>query len=256
MNMARCLILAVGLALATASAQAADYGSITGQVKMPDAPKPAPIAGVAANPDQAHCLSKGPLFDRTYMVDDKTKGLKGVIVWLRPASKDRRAEFPKDQIHPNLQNPKPTKHEVDQPCCEFIPKIIAIRAGDTILFKNGAPVNHNINFTSSSDNFNVNLPPGGSKETTTMADQSTPFTYACNIHPWMTGKGRVFDHPYFAVTDENGKFELKDVPVGDWNIMYWHETGYYKGRDGILGFPLKVKAKAETTLEPIDFTVK
>ena len=70
----------------------------------------------------------------------------------------------------------------------------------------------------------------------------------------MLGYGRVFDHPYFTITDENGKFELTNVPVGNWNIMYWHETGYYKGRNGGLGFPLVVKAKEDTKLPPINFT--
>ena len=251
MNMTRCLILAISLALATASAQADDFGTISGQVLMPNAPAAAPINVVA---DKAHCLSKGPLLDETYIVDAKTMGLKNVVIWLRPASTDRRAEFPQDKIFPAWQKPQSIKHEVDQPCCEFVPRIIAIRAGDTVVFKNGAPVNHNINFTSNSDSFNVNLPPNGSKETKPMLNQSPPFSYACNIHPWMKGNGRVFDHPYFTVTDENGKFELTNVPVGTWNIMYWHETGYFKGRDGALGFPVEVKANATTEMKPIDFT--
>jgi hypothetical protein len=63
---------------------------------------------------------------------------------------------------------------------------------------------------------------------------------------------RVFDHPYFAITDQDGKFEIKDAPVGKWRIVYWHELGFHKGREGILGFPIEVKADKPggTTMEP------
>ena len=37
---------------------------------------------------------------------------------------------------------------------------------------------------------------------------------ACNIHGWMKAYVRVFDHPYYAVTDEDGKFEIKLARVG------------------------------------------
>ena len=52
-----------------------------------------------------------------------------------------------------------------------------------------------------------------------------PIQYKCTIHGWMTGYVRIFDHPYYAVTDENGKFEIKNAPAGKFRIVYWHENG-------------------------------
>ena len=45
----------------------------------------------------------------------------------------------------------------------------------------------------------------------------------CNIHPWMKAYVGVVSHPYFAVTGDDGSFELKDLPPGDYTIQVWHE---------------------------------
>ena len=65
----------------------------------------------------------------------------------------------------------------------------------------------------------------------------------------------VFDHPYFAVTDAEGKFEIKNAPAGKWRIMYRHENGYHKGKAGNKGFPVEIKDHGRGTLEllPVEF---
>ena len=103
MNMTRCLILTIGLALATASAQADDYGTISGQVTLAKVP-PAPPVNVTT--DKAHCLGKGPIVDNTYIVDPKSKGLKNVVIWLRPATNNRRDVFPQEKIFPAWKKPQ------------------------------------------------------------------------------------------------------------------------------------------------------
>ena len=57
-----------------------------------------------------------------------------------------------------------------------------------------------------------------------------PIKIECNIHPWMNGWVRVFDHPYFAVTDADGNFELKNAPAGNYRLMVWHGQGGWRGR--------------------------
>ena len=69
-----------------------------------------------------------------------------------------------------------------------------------------------------------------------------PYSFKCDLHGWMTGRVRVFDHPYFTTTDADGKFEFKDAPVGTWRISYWHEVGFHKGKEGAFGIPIEVKA--------------
>ncbi len=65
---------------------------------------------------------------------------------------------------------------------------------------------------------------------------------SCNIHPWMKGWIWCFDHPYFAVTDENGHFEIKNAPVGKFNMVVWQEDmGFKGGSAGRSGTPIEIK---------------
>src|SRR5437867_2347257 len=66
--------------------------------------------------------------------------------------------------------------------------------------------------------------------------QKLPLPLECNIHGWMRGRLLVVNHPYFAITDEDGNFEIKDAPVGKYKIMIYHETiGYRLGAKGKNG---------------------
>ena len=115
------------------------------------------------------------------------------------------------------------------------------------MVKNSAPIGHNVKYSSAIEEFNINCPPGGSvKPKKALEAQRRPATVACSIHGWMEARVYVFDHPYFAVTDKDGKFEIKDAPVGKWRIVYQHEGGYHKARDGALGFPVELKGDKKT----------
>ena len=60
---------------------------------------------------------------------------------------------------------------------------------------------------------------------------------------------RVFDHPYYAVTDAEGRFEIKNVPVGQWRLFVWHEGhGWRGGRMGRNGYRVEVKQCPVTDL--------
>lgn len=242
-----------GLALAMAPSAAQDakgeWVTIKGQVVMPNPPE---ARKIDVTTDKDHCLKDGPQVSTEIVVNPKSKGVKNVVVWLRPDTKDRKDPFPADKVKPELAKAAPKTIVVDQPCCQFIPRVFAARTGDKLVVKNSAPVPHNINYSSDIESFNVTIQPG--KEYAAqqpLAAQSTPIPFKCDIHPWMAGRGRVFDHPYFAVTDDDGKFEIKDTPAGKWRIVYWHEGGFHKGREGVLGF--EVEAKGPTLeLKPID----
>ncbi len=250
--LAGAFALAAGLTVTQAQPPGGEWVTVKGQVLLKNPPQK---KAVAVTTDKAHCESKGVLSYEDVIVDPKSHGLKNVVVWLRPDSTDRKAQFPKDKINPQLAKAAPKNHLIDQPTCQFVPRVVAARVGDTLEFRNGAPVNHNINYSSDAEPFNVNLPPGGSKKTKPLEYQSSPIVFKCDIHPWMQGRVRVFDHPYFAVTDADGKFELQGVPAGKWRIVYWHENGFHKGREGAIGFQEDIKGGANNTMElkPIDF---
>ena len=96
---------------------------------------------------------------------------------------------------------------------------------------------------------NVLLPPNTEKEIDDLKADRFPVSVECNIHPWMNGWVRVFNHPYFAVTDENGGFEFKDAPAGNWQLMIWHGSGgWLGGAKGKNGQPITIKAGGTTDL--------
>jgi plastocyanin len=245
--MTRFRLLAALATLALASLGAnAQWASIKGQIILNNAPA---AKDVNVTADKEHCLSKGALKSDELIVSAKTKGVKNVWVYLKPADGD---EFAAKQINPALAGAKPKQHVIDQPCCTFIPRIVVARAGDTLLVKNSSPVPHNIKYSAENLEFNQTLAAGGSyKPEKALEAQRNPATFACNVHPWMGGRVVIFDHPYFALTDEDGKFEIKDAPVGNFRIFYRHELGYHKGKDGAKGFPIAI-AGPTTELKPLE----
>jgi hypothetical protein len=50
------------------------------------------------------------------------------------------------------------------------------------------------------------------------------FKIQCDVHRWMSAWVAVFDHPYFAVTGDDGSFKLPVLPPGKYTIRAWHET--------------------------------
>ncbi len=234
----------------TPVAPATEWVTLRGRVILSEPPEPKKIDVTA---DKGHCLKNGPLLDGAVVVNPKSKGLKNVVVWLRPDDDNRRVKFPQDRIHPDLLKPRSRHHVIDQPCCQFEPRILAARDGDTLEVKNSAPVAHNINFNSDSEQFNLTLQTGKSyRSATPLTAQNTPILFKCDIHPWMQGRLRVFDHPYFAITDDDGNFEIRNAPPGKWRVVYWHENGFHKGRNGLLGFPVELKGEKVEAKE-IDF---
>lgn len=242
---------AVVLAVSTASADD-KYVTLKGQIKYTDAPK-AEVLNVTT--DKAVCCKAGPLVSSKILVDPKSKGLANVVVYLKPDDMDRTSTFPANKIHPELKKVKPTTHVVDQPNCQFEPRIVVARDGDMLTVKNSATIAHNTNYSSDALSFNVTVPAGKSYEVKDpLKADVRPSFFKCDIHPWMEGRLFVFDHPYFAKTDKDGNFVIEKVPVGKWRIMYRHEGGYHKGRDGAFGFPIEVKADSETMeIKPFEF---
>jgi len=236
----------------TASETPGEWATLRGRVVWPG-PLPQPkFATVTA--DVAACCKDGPLADTSLQVDAESRGVKNVVVWLRPDTDDRRDTFPPDRAHPALKIPTPTEHVIDQPKCQFEPRIVVAREGDALVFRNSAAVPHNVNIASDYHDLSRTIPSGGNyRVTRPLVAEPLPLLIKCDIHPWMAGRVRVFDHPYFAATDAEGHFKLEQVPAGRWRIVYWHEDGFHRGKEGAIGLPINVST--EVTLPPVELAL-
>ncbi len=215
------------------------WGTIKGRIVWggKDLPKQAKID---VKVDQAHCLANGPLFDNLFQVNPKTKGLKNVFVALK-ASPDNPLP-----VHPKLKGGADKPVVLDQPRCLFMPRAVAVREGQELLAKNSSPVSHNIRWVGNPDfneGGNVTIPAGKSFAIKGLKAQPLPLLLQCNIHPWMSGRLAVYDHPYFVITDENGNFEIKLAPAGAQRLTAYHEgLGWRGGAKGKNGQEITVKA--------------
>lgn len=194
-------------------------------------------------------VGKNDVLEEDHVINPKNKGLKDVFVWIRPDGAKGATAFPANLIHPTLAKPDKPEVEIDQPCCRFIPHVLAARAGQKMVIKNSAPFAHNANGSAGPGNggFNPLIPAGGKFEFARPLEfEPSEIVLSCNLHNWMRARVRVFDHPYFAVTDEDGKFEIKLAPMGQFNLFVSHPaTGWLDGKAGRSGKPLNIKGELD-----------
>ena len=205
--------------------------------------------------DKAFCEKFGQVLSDELVVDPKTKGVRWVMVWL--VDEKGGSKIP---IHPKLAKPAAKMVVLDQPCCMFEPHVLGMRTGQVLVAKNSAEVTHNVNIIGGDENPNKNvaIPPGKSLEVEDWKGSPRVVPVQCTIHNWMNAYVRVFDHPYFAVTNDKGEFEIKDAPAGKFRLVVWQESVGWVVKEGEksgkLGIPLEIKPNAMTELGALKLT--
>jgi plastocyanin len=130
---------------------------------------------------------------------------------------------------PDKKFEAPAEHAlIDQRKMSFIPRVVAVQQGTTVDFLNSDPVGHNVYWPSISGNkklsHNLGTWPKGEKKSFQFNDLGTA-SLLCNVHPEMSGYVVVVPTPYFAVTDKDGNFEIKNIPAGKYTLKTWSEDG-------------------------------
>lgn len=118
--------------------------------------------------------------------------------------------------------PKP----MDQKGCDYDPHIVLLPKGTALDILNSDGILHNVHsYANKNPGFNKAMPKFKKQLTIEGANFSTPerIEVRCDAHEWMGGWIQVVDHPYYAVTDKDGKFTLADVPPGKYTVEAWHE---------------------------------
>jgi plastocyanin len=114
---------------------------------------------------------------------------------------------------------------MDQKGCMYAPTILAIQTGQKLIVKNSDTCVHNVHTkptAAGNEESNQVQMPGGADLTFTF-DKPEPFLkFQCDVHPWMFAWVTVVDSPYFAVSDKDGKFTIKNVPPGKYTVEAAH----------------------------------
>jgi plastocyanin len=174
-------------------------------------------------------------FSRYYIQNTKSGSLAEAVVALEAAGLGKLAP---------LNSPK--KCAMDQINYQFVPETIAIRAGDTVLISNSDDALHNVMSSDGDQPFNVNVVKG--KEFAHTFDRAgglnEPIRLGCVFHGAMRAWIYVFDHPWFKVTGQDGRFRFENVPVGEYTLGVVHPAGKLRSSRR-----MEVKPNAAISLE-------
>ena len=223
------LSVLVLLGVASSVLDAAEWGDLSGQIIF-DGPVPVPEKAKITSDKEVCC--QHDIVNEGLLVDPKSKGVRNVIIVLNQSRTDKR-EVP---IHESYDALKEQPVKMDNNACRFAPHVSLIWTEQKVVIGNSDPIGHNVNLTSNdSESFNDTVPSGGTIEKTFAKPKRMPVPISCSIHPWMKGWVMIRDNPYMAVTDKDGRFEIKNLPAGKWQFMFWQEMAGYVAevkRDG------------------------
>lgn len=231
------ILAALALILLTCgtTAHAAGWGSLKGRIVVDGTPpKPAPLV---VTKDQ-FCIDKKPANES--VVVGKDNALVNAVVYLRVATGK------KVEVNPSYEAKLKEAVTLDNSGCMFVPHVTLVRVGQTLNIKNSDPVGHNTNVAVFA--FNQTIPTNGQTQVKASTAGALPQPVVCNIHPFMKGYVLAQDHPYMAVTGEDGTFEIKDIPAGKQDFQFWHEAGGYLKDLTLKGGKTDRRGRAELTI--------
>lgn len=141
---------------------------------------------------------------------------------------------------------------MDQRGSQFVPHVLPVQAGTSVVFPNSDQIRHQVYSFSASKRFELPLYAGTSASPIRF-DQPGIVVLGCNIHDWMMGYVVVLDTPYFSKTGDNGKARL-EAPAGRYRLRVWHPRlgGAPREQDVVLvaGKPLAVAVALDVSPEP------
>ena len=154
---------------------------------------------------------RGRAFDES-VVANPNNTLANVFVYIKSGLEGKDFE------------PPATPVTIDQKGCWFHPRVMGIQVGQVFHVTNSDPVTHNIHpLAQINREWNHSQGAGDPQLTRRFIKQEVMVPVKCNIHSWMHAFIGVLPHPYFAVSNEKGSFELPNVPAGNYVVAAWHE---------------------------------
>lgn len=185
-------------------------GKIRGKVVLKGTPPPErPIAAVKSDVNCGKVLTGPAPTTRSY-VAAADGGLRYVLVRVlnAPAGGSPAGEAPL----------------IDQHVCMYEPYVSAVMAGQTFKVRNSDAFMHNVNATPKiNKGFNFAQASAGAVNEKAFDKPELGIRFSCNVHPWMTATVHVLEHPFFALTNDKGEFELPTgLPAGKYTVEFNH----------------------------------
>lgn len=188
-------------------------GGIKGTVKYEGkVPKMKPIR-MAADPicDGKHTQGPARL---EWLLAGPEGVLKNVFVYVEKGLEGKEFKTPETAV------------TIDQRGCIYVPHVSGVQVGQKIDILNSDGTLHNVHAmpkVKKNVAFNEAMPGARKKITKKFDEKEVMVRIKCDVHPWMGAFVGVLDHPFFAVTDNAGNFEIKGLPAGTYTLTAWHE---------------------------------
>ncbi|HUG90669.1 MAG TPA: hypothetical protein VML55_07545 [Planctomycetaceae bacterium] len=204
-----------------AAAVGQEPGKIFGQITYDGKPPKLPpvVDASRIRPAEAHVCKPELIGNESLVVNHDNRGIQFVFVYMEKSP----ANAPKRDLLPIV---------FDSKDCRFMPRGLFVQTGQTVNVTNSDPFNHCVHtYPIRNARFNNVCQPG--KPPTPLVYQKPeklPVEVRCDCQTWMKGYHLVLDHPWGAVTDADGKFELPQLPAGKYDLKVWHEMAGYLAR--------------------------
>ena len=188
-------------------------GDVKGKIKFDGkAPKMKPLR-MDADPV---CVANSDIKPRKeWLVLDENNGVKNVLVYVK--------ESKSGSLSKNYDTPKEAA-VIDQKGCVYIPHVLGVMVGQQLDILNSDGTLHNIHaLPKVNKEFNKAMPRSKKQMSVKFDKVEAPFKIKCDVHPWMGAFLGVFEHPYFAVTDDSGSYTISGLAPGKYILEAWHE---------------------------------
>lgn len=187
-----------------------DGGEIVGKVKwvgtIPE------VKRLVVNKDVEVCCpnDQGSKPFPRLIISPKTRGVKNTVVYLANISQGKKLEKPK--VNPKL----------DQIECVYVPHVLIVPVGARLDMLSSDNLLHNIHMFGAAS-YNLAFPLANKVITKRLRKPGVVRAVCDAGHNWMSAFIHVVEHPYFALTDDNGNFKLAAIPPGTYELQAWHE---------------------------------
>jgi len=196
--------------VATKRVDPATAGSLSGRVTLAGPRPELERLHISADPICLQALGSDARSDAVLI--DATGGVQNAFVYIQDPLVEYAFDVPKTVI------------ALDQHGCHYSPRIFGVRVGQTVDITNSDATLHNVHaLPMINAEFNVGQPVQGSHLMQVFNAPEVMVRFKCDVHPWMTAYGGVMPHPFFAVTNADGTFEIPGLPPGEYALAVWHE---------------------------------
>ena len=218
-------VLTFFFAATTVAFSQADYkvvsvtngGTISGNVKWSGPVPRASAFPVTKDPQICDPDSKKTV-DLERLIVGPQGGVANTVVYLKNINSGKAMDLPEQRRH------------LDQKHCHYIPHILLVPQSGTLDMRSSDATLHTIHMDGAAT-FNLPFPFTDRPISRTMSQPGLVHLRCNGGHVWMNAEMMVVPHPYYAVTDESGRFEFTDVPPGTYQIVAWHEGWVLLGKE-------------------------